>query len=193
VILFLYFVRHSKTININQRGTLAGMKIIFKDGQSEHEFVGPLATMLMPKLSGIYAVLKLNNSWGPLPYEPLYSGKAAVLADRVTPSHENFLSWKRAARGSQLFYAYKIVNLGFTRDQIEKQLIQHYCPLCNEQHNWQKSTTPSIPRPIVPPILAGTLFRSIGKLDTYPPVAIPKPSFPTLRGIRPLGLYRDKK
>ena len=87
---------------------------------------------------GLYAVLVYDPSASPRPYRVIYFGQARDLSDRVTGSHEKYLSWCTAAGGSANLYVAFHWMLGSIESQrtiAERELIQHYAPECNSTHN----------------------------------------------------------
>jgi hypothetical protein len=100
-------------------------------------FSGPFPFATAPKhsWSGIYAVCAYDATWGPRPYRIIYFGESGNMAERVTPSHENFPAWVRAA-GTRfnLYVAFHNVTR-LERMTVEKRLIEHYNPACNQVHN----------------------------------------------------------
>ena len=76
-----------------------------------------------------------DATWGPLPYRLICVGKARSLAERVCRSHEKYESWVHAASGAALFVAFHFIEEESARSAVERRLIEHYRPECNETFN----------------------------------------------------------
>jgi hypothetical protein len=87
---------------------------------------------------GLYTVLVGDNSCRPRPFRVLYFGESGNMNERVTPEHEHYQDWSRAAGGAEnLRVAYYFL-FGSTKDErvsIESDLIKYYSPQCNVTFN----------------------------------------------------------
>jgi hypothetical protein len=98
----------------------------------------PLFSEWLPMQPGLYAVLVFDLASTPRPYRPIYFGKAADLAKRVTNSHEKYSEWCRACKSVTGLYVayYSMPNSSeWERGALEKSLIKAYMPQCNDAHN----------------------------------------------------------
>jgi hypothetical protein len=92
-------------------------------------------TASKPGCGGLYAVMVFDASCSPRPYRVIYFGKARDLSERPSTSHENYRSWLRASAGSPLYVAFCRIDLPLLRGAIERRIIAHYQPACNETFN----------------------------------------------------------
>lgn len=93
---------------------------------------------ILPRLSGLYAILVYDITWRPRLYRPIYFGQAEDGFERVTSSHEKFADWCKAANGAQNLFVSYCSMIGSTEDTrvaVESGLIAHYSPVCNKQFN----------------------------------------------------------
>jgi excinuclease UvrABC nuclease subunit len=95
----------------------------------------PLSTTYVPRSGGLYAVMVYDATCAPLPYRLIYVGKAGKLSERVCASHEKYSSWKRAACGSPLYVAFRLIADESARTIAERQIIEKYRPECNTALN----------------------------------------------------------
>jgi hypothetical protein len=88
---------------------------------------------LIPREQGLYVVLTPDRRSAPRPFAALYFGEAPDLQRRLTVDHEKYPEWVHKSRKGHLFFAYHPTP-GLTDEQrreLEKQLIEEYCPPCN--------------------------------------------------------------
>lgn len=78
-------------------------------------------------VSGIYMFCRQESNGS---YTPLYIGQASSLKDRL-PLHEQWIP--AVQKGASTVHA-AVVPLQDDRDLFEKQLIQQFQPLLNQQH-----------------------------------------------------------
>ena len=82
---------------------------------------------LWNEVAGIYMFCRLESQGT---YTPLYIGQAGSLKQRI-PQHEQ---WPRAVQQGASFVLAALVPIQIDRDNIERQLIQHFNPTLNTQH-----------------------------------------------------------
>lgn len=98
----------------------------------------PFGQSWLPMWPGIYAIAVPDIGWKPRPYRVIYFGKAEVLSSRVISSHENHGKWCAAAGGANRLYVAYHLMMGTNdgqRTALEKSLIEHYAPQCNDRLN----------------------------------------------------------
>jgi hypothetical protein len=101
-------------------------------------FSYPLPLFLTPAPSGpgLYAVQVADAGYRPHPFEPIFFGESADLADRSFPSQHAFRRWCQhpaVIAGSLLYVSY--LRLPFNRrfrQRVEGNLVSRYRPACNE-------------------------------------------------------------
>ncbi len=82
---------------------------------------------------GIYAILVPDISAKPRQFRVIYFGQAGKLRDRVSVGHEKYGAWLREAGTPENLYVsfYAMSGAEGERDVLERQLIEHYQPVCN--------------------------------------------------------------
>ena len=88
-----------------------------------------------PATGGVYCLAVTDTRWKPLPYRPVYFGKAASLAERgIDISHAAVHRWHAVLGRRELLYVSYILEARETaRAAIEALLIEDYSPLLNSQ------------------------------------------------------------
>ena len=88
-----------------------------------------------PVEGGVYALVVTDTRWRPLPYRPVYFGKAASLAARgIDLSHEAVQRWHAMLERRELMYvSYLAEDRETARSAIEALLIEEYSPVLNLQ------------------------------------------------------------
>lgn len=88
---------------------------------------------LIPSGQGLYVILTPDHLSSPRPFATLYFGEARNLQQRLTVDHEKYPEWMQKSTHGHLFFAYHPTP-GLTDEQrrdVQRQLIEEYCPPCN--------------------------------------------------------------
>jgi hypothetical protein len=115
------------------------MPIIYGTQRDSVSFSNPVQLKFWtpPKLSGLYAILIPDNNQTPLPFNVIYFGEAKDFSARgFSGSHHKYRDWHiHTPAGRELFVA--ICLMPYATDQhrqdVERQLIEAYAPICNEK------------------------------------------------------------
>lgn len=94
----------------------------------------PLSTWYPPYRAGLYAIMKPDATWSPVPAAPLYFGQSENMADRGFATHHKRLAWETCAGGPAALYVSTLPMPNSTEEQrcaIESALVAHYRPPCN--------------------------------------------------------------
>ena len=88
-----------------------------------------------PVEGGVYGLVVTDTRWEPVPYRPVYFGRAASLATRgIDLSHAAVQRWHSVLQRRELLYvSYLAESRESARAAIEALLIEEYSPLLNLQ------------------------------------------------------------
>ena len=93
----------------------------------------PLAQGTLPRCGGLFAILSMDSSWAPKPFQVLYFGEFGNNAQQPLPAAEQ-LRLARIARGASLFVSVLPMPFSTTdqRSMARDQLVWAYNPPCQD-------------------------------------------------------------